>query len=187
MATQRFRHANSPEELAKREAEGPREPAKRKEFRHWNSPEERAARGEAPLPASPAAVVPRAPRRPQRSEPLEDWPPKGQSNNAPAGPPQARRAPPDTSGQSLEQRVEQLEGILYVLLDDPADARRIRMLLNNIDAVTESQRDFNARLIALEHELEDMAAEDNGDEGPEAPDAEDAPAAPAAATTEGNP
>lgn len=185
MATATMRHFNSPEERAKRAAQPPSDPSTRGNFKHWNSPEERAKRGELPAPAASTAVVP----RPAKAAPAAPWPPPGQANNAPdAGPPvEARRAPEPTG--TLAERVKTLETLVFTLVDNVGEARDLRRLLSNLQAVTDTQQDFGNRVLALEHTLEDLAEQLDAESQPEAPAAPEAgPEAPAAETptTEGS-
>jgi hypothetical protein len=185
MAAAKMRHFNSPEEVARRSSEPASGAPKHKEFRHYNHPDEvarRAAQGE------PSAVVahPRAPRR-QRPE---IWPPPGESNNAPVeaaavlvepapvienAKPDTTPPPPAVSGGSGDWalRLHRLENILFTFADSVAESRHFRMLLNNQQAVTDSQGDLINRVRALELKLtalvEDLGGDDDDDDDDDAP------------------
>jgi len=174
MAAAKMRHFNSPEEIALRAGQPAQ--TKGKEFRHYNHPEEvakRAAAGEVSTPVAP----PRP--RPQARLP-EQWPPAGEPNNAPVEasavlvaaavvapnekpdtvpPPAAARTPSD-------QRLRRLEDILFTLVESVAEARHFRMLLNNQQAVTDSQQDLVNRVRAIEVTL-DQVLEDADEAEPE--------------------
>lgn len=172
MATQ-FRHHNSPEEVAKRE--GPQAPeAKRKGqgFRHYNSPEEVAAR-EARAGRKPAQTAPRPRTVVHTTAAPADWPPAGEQNNAPAGPPvAARQLPPmPASTGTIAERVQRLEALVLALVDNPGEAKQFRARLSDLESVVTSQRTLGNRLRAVEQELQDMADED-GQDGAEGDDDE---------------
>lgn len=170
MAAAKMRHFNSPEEVKRREGQ-PAGTSKAKEFRHYNHPEEvarRAAAGQAP---SAAAVVP--PRQQRPAAPLEQWPPPGQSNNAPVDAPAVLdTVPPPAAGPRNVERLRRLEELVYTLVEDIAEARHFRMLLNNQQAVTDSQQDLVNRVRAVEETLDGLTSGDDDDDG-EALDGDD--------------
>jgi hypothetical protein len=173
MAAAKMRHFNSPEEVKRREGQ-PAGTSKAKEFRHYNHPEEvarRAAAGQAP---SAAAVVP--PRQQRPAAPLEQWPPPGQPNNAPVDAPavlveaapevtndKPDTVPPPAAGPRNVERLRRLEELVYTLVEDIAEARHFRMLLNNQQAVTDSQQDLVNRVRAVEETLDGLTSEDDDD------------------------
>jgi len=166
MAAPNMRHFNSADEVAKRSAAGeaPREP---KGFKHFNSPEERAKRGELQTPGVGAV---KAPKRVVQTT-AAPWPPPGlESNNAPvpekpAAAPPAPLAPPASgaapSDSQQERRLHRLEQILFTFCESLQEARQFRLLLNNQQAVTDSQATLGRRLMACENTLEALLAEDD--------------------------
>lgn len=169
MAAAKMRHFNSPEEVARRENQ-PAGSSKGKEFRHYNHPEEVARRAAAGKPSS--VVAP--PRRPRAPAPmLEGWPPAGEPNNAPAPAPVVVAAtavatndkpdtvpPPAATGRNVE-RLNRLEALVHTFLEDEAEARHFRMLLNNVAALTEQQQPLVNRVRALELSLDQLLEEDD--------------------------
>lgn len=165
MAAAKMRHFNSPEELAKRQGE-PAPAVRGQGFRHYNSPDEIAKRE-----GRGAAVV--VPPRQRRVLQAEGWPPPGQENTAlvttnAAPPPPRKRAP--LTGDAVE-RLEQLEELVYAMLDSPSEAREFRMHMSNFVAVVESQRDLITRVRALEKTVDQLTGddEDEDDDGDSQP------------------
>lgn len=178
MATARMRHHNSPEELAKRSGEPEPSARKGKEFRHYNHPEEVAKRAAAGQPGG----VPVVPRRvvPTTGTPAE-WPPAGTIDNtasvevttsaAPAATPEKPPTePPPGKRGDVDTRLRRIENLLWSFVTNVSEARDFRRLLNNQDAVTETQQDINNRVRALEETLDSIAAQLNDDGDEEADD-----------------
>lgn len=172
MAAAKMRHFNSPEEVAKRDAQPPGTPSKPKEFRHYNHPDEVAKRAAA---GKPSAIV--APPRQRPPVPAEPWPPPGQPNNAPVTTPvvmggapvaSAAEAKPDTAPPpprgDAEQRLRRLETLVYTFVESTGEARDFRRLLNNQQAVTDSQQDLVNRVRSLEEAVYDEAGDDDADD-----------------------
>lgn len=176
MATARMRHHNSPEELAKRSGEPEPLARKGKEFRHYNHPEEvakRAASGQGGSVAVSRRVINTTGEPP-------GWPPPGTEDNTaivsaswPSEPEVSNSnedtEPPPARG-NLEQRLRRVENLLWTFLDGPDEAREFRRLLNNQQAVSDSQQDIINRVRTLEQTIEAVAEQEAGgvdDEGDE--------------------
>lgn len=161
MATARFRHSNSPEEIAKREARpegGVKDPVKG--FRHYNHPEEVAkreasARGvgrpEIVLP-SPSAAAVGVPPLPAGVDPVLPV------ARPPAGTALARLQLLEQTVRGLvgdvadlhASRDDGLEALLIQLFGSPEELQALRLMVQNFPAVQESQGELGNRLLALE-------------------------------------
>jgi hypothetical protein len=175
MAAAKMRHFNSPEEVARREG-APAGVSRSKDFKHYNHPDEVARRAREGRPSSVVAP-PRRPRAPAPS--LAAWPPAGEPNNAPADPPvvvavgevvpndKPDTVPPPAGTNSNVARLRRLEALVHTFLEDEAEARHFRMLLNNVAAITDGQQDLINRVRALELSLDQLLEQlDDDDDEP---------------------
>jgi hypothetical protein len=172
MAAAKMRHFNSPEEVARREG-APPGVSRSKDFKHYNHPDEVAKRAAQGKPSSVVAP-PRRPRAPAPS--LAAWPPAGEPNNAPADPPvvvavgevvpneKPDTVPPPAGTNSNVARLRRLEALVHTFLEDEAEARHFRMLLNNVHAITEGQQDLINRVRSLELTIDQLLEQLNADE-----------------------
>jgi hypothetical protein len=154
MATAKFRHANSPDELAKREAlaaSGAKEAVRG--FRHYNHPEEVAARARAQQPtqraAAPAVELPAIP--PPAPERVLALPASvvipGPRHSAPLERLAALENKVDELVARLESRVDQA---LTDLFGTPEELQALRLTMANLPAIQEQGLDLRNRVRALE-------------------------------------
>lgn len=161
-----FRHHNSPDEIAKRDASAPVAPEKPKGFRHWNHPDEvakraRAAAGETEAPAQ-TSEAPAVSEKPAIELPSPAAAGAGVVSVAMGHDPEPVAPPREPSGMArlrqLEQRFEALESSHHELLDvlfgpdeaNPEELRKVlRQILLDFPMVKESQLNLAARTRAL--------------------------------------
>lgn len=190
MATARFRHSNSPEEIAKREArpEGAvKDPVKG--FRHYNHPEEVAkreaeARGGGWRPTislpSPAAAV--AVQNAAAAVVVAPGPVLPAVGAQPSALVRLRKLEETVRGLTDDiadlhaSRDDGLESLLIRLFGSPEELQALRVMVQNFPGVQESQLELGNRLVALERSW-DLAfeGEDEADETepPPPPEAEE--------------
>lgn len=154
MATAKFRHANSPDEIAKREAReasGVKEAVKG--FRHYNHPEEVAARARAQGQRAPAASV--------ELPAIPPDPPPERVLALPASAvviPGPRHAAPLERLTALENKVEELvtrlesrvDQALSDLFGTPEELQALRLTMGNLPAIQEQALNLRNRVRALE-------------------------------------
>jgi hypothetical protein len=174
-----FRHANSPDEVAKREARDPaavKDPVKG--FRHYNHPEEVAKRERnAPPPLPPqqqrgaASALP--PVVPTPSAPAVGVVAPVAASVVIPGPPRGtnallRLAALESAFADLEQRFEErVDQALADLFGTPEELQALRVTLHNMPAVEEQALNLRNRVKALEDTL-DANFVASTTEGPEA-------------------
>ena len=151
MAGGQFRHANSKEEIAKREAReasGVKDPVKG--FRHYNHPEEVAKRareeaGPAPAPKTPVVVVPPAPVVPVAAAPAT-LPAPGTGNTA-----LHRLANVEEQVRQLIDGLEsRLDQALADLFGTPEELQALRVTMANLPAIQDQAQNLRDRVKALE-------------------------------------
>jgi hypothetical protein len=179
MAHGQFRHANSPAEIAAREAREASGGAKEavKGFRHYNHPEEVAARARAQGVTLPKLPEP-TPERVLGSVESVVIPGAGPRNAAPLERLRALENKVEELVARLEQRVDQA---LADLFGTPEELQALRLTMANLPAIQELGLNLRNRVRALEDTIDAEFARTN----PALPAESLTPPAPPAGTPEG--
>ena len=165
MAAAKFRHANSPDEIAKREAReaaGVTETVKG--FRHYNHPEEVAKRERPAVPVAPTeqqrGAAPALPPVLPTPAPLPAGVVPSAASVVIPGPPREpnaliRLATLELIVTDLVERLEdRVDGALTDLFGTPEELQALRLVMHNLPALEEQGLSLRNRVKALEDTLD---------------------------------